>query len=343
MKRSVLAACILLCLAPLPGCGQGSSAADELERLPGVRAATVHKQALDTDYYGYTAVVDMDADASAPEIVGALDGLAEWFTGRGGDDGVRLYVGGGSVAVHDGWGDEGTGTPTAIIASAGTHRQNVANADLLLRATDVLDAPVTVRDYGWDVLTDEPGAALRKVLADPSLASAPGVRLTAPLGPVTDDFADQSQRPTKFGSSEPVRKQHLTTYDAAVANERKVREGQAHVSFVGSDPGVEPSLTDEHPGAIEIRMDLRLPGMAGPRELAADPLADPRWPVVAAQLDVLRTLPEGSRFSADLEWGRAPEGGPGHLHWLVDLGVGDTRPGQPHGAWQDAAFAYLNR
>lgn len=347
MKRSAVATCATLALTLLPACGAESGSADDLEQLPGVRAAAVHRQAIDTGAYSYTAVVDMEADASSDELVGALDGLAEWFAdGHGGEDGVRLYVGAGSVEVYGGWGDEGDGSPTAVVTDAGSHQQNVAHADLLLRATDVLGLPVTVRGYGWQVRTDEPRATLQKVAADPALARMPGVHLFAPFPTVGDQegtVPDGWARPAEFGSSEPVRRQHVATYDAAVATARLLGEGQARVDFVGSDPGVDPRPTDTHPGAIEIRMYLRLPGMAGPRALAEDPLDDPRWPVVAAQLDLLRNLPEGSRVSVGLESGTAPEGGPGNLSWLVDVGVGETQPGRPRGAWQQAAFAHLNR
>ncbi|GGO92297.1 hypothetical protein GCM10011584_28370 [Nocardioides phosphati] len=344
MKRLALAARLVPAVVVLAACGIGTYGVDDLRGLPGVRAAAVHKQAIDTGAWSYTAVVDMDAHATRDQVAGALDGLARWYQGdHGEEDGVRLYVGGDTVAVRDGWGDDGGRGPNAIITDAGSHRQNVASAAVLLRAREVFDAPVTVRGYGWTVLTPQPRAALRTLLDHPELAKVPGADLHAPQELVPDAPQDDWQLPASFGSSEAVRRQHLTTYDKAVANARLVRGARARVNFVGSDPGVDPRPTDTHPGAIEIRMDLRLPGMAGPRELAADPLADPRWPMIRAQLDLLRTLPEGSRFSIDLEWGKAPEGGPGGFRWLVDLGVGQKKPGRPHGAWQQAAFEYLNR
>ena len=44
------------------------------------------------------------------------------------------------------------------------------------------------------------------------------------------------------------------------------------------------------------------------------------WNDATAQLALLRNLPESSRVSVGLESGTAPEGGPGNLSWLVDVG-----------------------
>lgn len=324
------------------GCGGGEGGTtDAFDDLPGVRDTAIRKQALDTDYYGYTAVADMDADASREEIAGVLDGLAAWSKGRGDEDGVLLYVGGGTTTRDDdGWGDgahhEG---PTAVIATAGSRARNLANAELLLHATEVLDAPVTIRDYEWAVTTTDPTATLAAVAADPVLAAAPGLHLVQTW---EEAGASYWESPPEFASTEPVTRAHLSTYRRAIANMAKMRQGRAHLDFVGSETGVWPRHTEKHPGAITIRMTLRLPDMVGPDHLTDDPLADPRWPLVAAQIDLLRTLPEGSRLSVNLEWGRAPEAGSAaHFRWLVELEKGGKVHPKP--LWNDEAAAYLER
>lgn len=334
---------LLLAAAPaMVACGAGGGFGADARELPGVRDARVDKRALDTDYYGYTAIVDMEPGATREQITGALDLLADWkrSEGTGGDDGVRLYLGAGTVTLDDeGWGDgahhEG---PTAVIATAAGHEVNLANAALLLRATDVLEKPVTVRSYEWAVTTDEPRETLGEVARDPELAAAPGLSLAQAFEAPGVDYWS---RPPSFSSTEPLTAQHVAAYDRAVANARLVREGRVHVEFVGSETGVSPAVTDRHPGAIAIRMSLRLPGMVGPKALAADPRSDPRWPVVAAQVDLLRTLPEGSSLSVALEWGRAPEGGAGRYLWLVELSRGGTVHPKP--LWNQEAAAWMAR
>lgn len=335
-----------LLLAGLPGlaaCGTGQGFAGEARDLPGVRDARVDKRALDTDYYGYTAIVDMEKDATRDEIAGALDALSTWYAPRrGDDDGVRLYLGGGTTELDD----EGSGDsahhegPTAVVADAArSHAGNVAYADLLLHATRVLAAPVTIRDYEWTVTTDDPDEMLRRVLADPGLAAAPGLHLAQPF----EGFGPVVWRHPDFSSTEPLTREHLRVWEQAQATAKLVREGKAMVTFVGSDTATSPRTTDKHPGAIDVRTVLRLPGLAGPKALAADPTADPRWPVVAAQLDLLKTLPEGSSLSVDLEWGRAPEGGADNYGWLVSVTNGRKVALRKDVRWNAAAAAYLAR
>lgn len=340
--RVSMAGLVLAALPGLAACSADGGFAGEARDLPGVRDARVDKRALDTDYYGYTAIVDMEPGATRDQIAGALDLLADWKAseGNGGDDGVRLYLGAGTVALdEEGWGDGAHHDgPSAVIATAAGHRKNLSDADLLLRATDVLEKPVTVRGHEWAVTTDEPRETLAEVAKDRELAAAPGLFLAQAL---EEPGTDYWSTPTAFSSTEPLTPQHLAAYDRAVANARLVRQARAHVEFVGSETGVEPAVTDRHPGAITVRMSLRLPGMAGPKALAADPLADPRWPVVAAQVDLLRTLPRGSSLSVALEWGRAPEGGAGRYLWLVELSRGGRVHPKP--LWNAEAAAYLTR
>jgi hypothetical protein len=330
----------LVAAVVLTGCGQlGSSRGvdGELEALPGVRAAAVHKQALDTDYYAHNAVVDMEAGATRDQIVAALDALAAWHGEEENEDTVTLYLGGGTVSAEAGtWGDGfHQGAPTRVIATAGSHAENVGYADLLLRATDVLDAPVVVRDYEWTVTAKDPRAVLGMVLRDPELAAVAGLHVM----PEVAQGAAYWGAPAEFSSTEPLTRAHVAAYDQATRNGKLVRHGRAHVAFVGSVTGQWPRVTDKHPGAIMVDMTIRLPEMVGPQHLAADPLQDARWPAVAAQLDLLRTLPDGSQVMANLEWGRSPEGGADRFRWLVDIVKGGKVHPKP--IWNDEAARYL--
>lgn len=81
LRALVLALVGWLLVACGEGGGQGGTT-DAFDDLPGVRDTAIRKEALDTEYYGYTAVVDMEPDASVQQITAALDGLATWFKGR---------------------------------------------------------------------------------------------------------------------------------------------------------------------------------------------------------------------------------------------------------------------
>ncbi len=321
----------------------GSDGASSFRALPGVRDAMVHRYALDTDYWGHTAVVDMRADATRKEIVGALDALRRWKRGpgNGGDDAVRLTVGAGTLEREDeGW-DADAHHPgaDAVIATARSHARNAANVDLLLRARRVLRAPVTIRSWEWSVTTPDPAATARRIIADPVLSKERGVSLGPDLG--WDE--DARLEPASLASSETLTEAHLATYLAAVANERLMREGEAHVSFVGAPTNQIPPHTAEFPGAIQIYMSLRLPGSRGPKAFAADPLQDPRWPVVAAQLDLLRDLPRGSSVWVTLEHGPMDGGiSPRYSRTVVDVmtGVAPVEGGEKP-LWGEAAAAYV--
>lgn len=321
----------------------GSDGASSFRGLPGVRDATVHTYALDTDYYGHTAVVDMRRDATRSEIVGALDALHAWAQGpgNGGDDSVRLTLDAGTIDRDDeGWdADAHHISADAVLTTARSHARNVANVDLLLRARRVLCAPVTIRSWEWSVTTPDPIATARRIIDDPVLSMARGVNIGPELGWDENGWL----LPASLASSETLREDQLATYAAAVANASLVRGGEAHVSFVGAPTNQIPPHTADFPGAVQIYMSLRLPGSRGPKALAADPMQDPRWPVVAAQLDLLRDLPRGSSVWVLLEHGPMDGGiSPRFSRTVVDVmtGVAPVEGGEKP-LWEEAAAAYL--
>src|SRR5436189_4869966 len=102
---------VVLGAALLTGCGESGPAgglAGDLEDLPGVRAASVDRRALDTDYYAWDAVADMEGGATAAQIAEVLDRLAAW---RGSDAGeertTAVYLDAGTTDYEDGWRPDG--------------------------------------------------------------------------------------------------------------------------------------------------------------------------------------------------------------------------------------------
>ncbi|RJS46304.1 hypothetical protein [Nocardioides cavernaquae] len=340
-------------LAGSTGCGQAgstTSTVDRLRALPGVRDAAVERIALDDDYFGYQAAVDMEPDAQPPQIAIALDELARWKQTHEGDEtSTAVYLDGGTTDLdQETWGEGSDGGgPTAVLATAGSHARNLANAELLVAATAALDLPVTIRDGEWRVTSRAPRATAAVIAAHPDLASSPDLIISPriPLG------EERWGRPAGFGSSR-LTPELVATYDTAVANAELVREGEVSVSFVGntSTAGLGETFDEvtgekiEPPvGAVDIMIDLRLPGGAGPRSLAPRLVDDARWPMIRAQLDLLRTLPRGSHVWIWLQW--TPRGGIAYdaTRTVIEVTLGEELVGQARTPWNLQAQQYLAR
>lgn len=303
-------------LAGSAGCGVlDSDASERLEDLPGVRAAALDKFALDTDYYGYSAVADMEPDATAPQIATALDELARWTRSHKGDDAsAALYLGAGTTAYDmESWGSGGVGGgPTAVISATGSHAENLANAGLLIAATHATKLPVTITDGEWHVTSEAPRATAAVIATHPDLANVPDLVVAPRMLMDHDGFG----APAALGSSS-LTPALLAMYDRAVANADLVREsqgeGKAAVSYAGNSSSRALGETfDEETGkeivppagAVSIQVTLRLPEGAGPKTLAPRLADDPRWPMIRAQLDLLRKQPRGSGLWVWLEFTR---------------------------------------
>lgn len=323
-------------LAGAVGCGVlGSDVAGglrgDLEDLPGVRAASVERRALDTDYYAHDAVADMEPDATTEQVAEVLDRMARW---RGKDAGEQktttVYVGAGTTRYDDGWMAEGP----SLVRAGRSHEENMSNARLLLAARDAFDHRVSIFGDGfgdgtqWRVFSDAPVATAREVLADPVLAAAPRLLIEGPR--------------SRFGSVSPLRKEWVAAYSRAVGGLPHLAGTRTSVMYFGSPMNGEDFSRKVTPDQLEIILVLqvRKPRLSG---LIAEPAeADPRWSAVRSQLDVMKGRAAGSHLAVWLQYD--PIGNDyRRIHDLVDLTLGKPVRDGKKPSWNDEAAAYLVR
>lgn len=300
------------------------SFASEARGLPGVADATVEKTALDTDYWSYDAVVDMEDDATAAEIAGALDKLAGWAGQQHEEEHTTtLTVGAGEARAADGCWTEG---PPTIAPAAASAEANLRRAQLLHAATGALEEAVCVGLHTWKVFADDAVALGERVLAVPELAAAPGLVVETPHG--------------WMGPDGPLTRGFLDAYAAAQAATGRVPGGSVRINNFAP----EQSESDGSPPAsgVDVGVYVRLDGHRAAKALATPATEDPRWPAVRAQLDVLRRLPEGSTLSVTLQHDK----GCTTCFWDWTTELVHVRKGREvelgkRPLWQDAAEAYL--
>lgn len=348
--RGVRALLGVVLLALLAGCGTsaGPGGTAELADLPGVRDVALQRVALDTDYYGYHGVVDMEPDATADQVAEVLDELARWKRGLAPEyDEVTTAVllGAGTTELDDAAWLNGTAAGIGRVRDPAGNR---ADADLLVRATQQLGLPVTIEDGEWDVITPTVRETAAVIATHPDLAEVPDL-VVRPAYPPPD--TDWWGRTGSLGASPRLTPELLAAYDRVVASTRLLTEGEAFVRFVGNpsrrmlgeeydEAGdvVEPPV-----GTVQVQVDLRLPDGGGPRTLQPRLADDPRWPMIRAQLDLLRDQPTGSHLWIWLQFTR-PGGIPYDAgHSLIEVTRGEGVPKVARTPWNLEAAAYLNR
>lgn len=346
MRRAGVLAGVAV-LALLAGCGPaaqpgpGSDVAD----LPGVRDASLHRVLLDDDYFGYEGVVDMEPDATADQVADVLDELARWKRTRDAEEvTTAVFLGAGTTELHDAAWLEGAAAGIGRVRDPAGNR---ADADLLVRATAALGLPVTVEDGEWDVVSPTPRETAAAIVAMPDLAAVPDLVVRRPYPPPDTDWWG---RTGSIGASPRLTPELLTAYDRVVDSTRLVREGEASPLFVGNPTrrmlGEEydeaGNVVEQPVGTFQVQVDVRLPGGGGPRTRQPRLADDPLWPMVRAQLDVLRDQPSGSHLWITLQFTR-----PGGIAYdesrpLVEVTRGEDLPKRARTPWNLEAWAYLN-
>jgi dienelactone hydrolase len=345
MTRVVIATVLLALLAACGTTDQPRTDPD-LTDLPGVRDAALHRVALDTDYYGYHGVVDMEPDATPDQIAAVLDELARWKRTRDADEvTTAVLLGAGTTELYDAAWLDGT---AAGIGRVRDHAGNRADADLLVRATQQLGLPVTIEEGEWDVVTPTVRETAAVIATHPDLAAVPDLVVRRAYPPPDTDWWD---RTGSLGASPRLTPELLAAYDRVVDSTRLVADGDAAVLFAGNpsrralgeeydDAGnvVEPPA-----GTFQVQVDVRLPDGAGPSTRQPRLADDPLWPMVRAQLDLLRGQPTGSHLWITLRFTR-----PGGIPYdgsrsLVEVTRGKDVPKGARTPWNLEASAYLNR
>lgn len=342
------AATVAVLLTLLAACGTTAQpAADpDLADLPGVRDAALQRVVLDDDYHGYHGVVDMEPDATPDQVATALDELARWKRTRDAEEvTTAVLLGAGTTELYDAaW----LGGTAAGIGRVRDPAGNRADAELLVRATAALGLPVTIQEGEWDVITTTPRETAAVIATHPDLAEVPDL-VVRPAFPEAD--TDGWGRPGALGASPRLTPELLAAYDRVIDSTRLVTEGETLVRFVGNPSRMmlgeeldEAGKVVEPPaGTVQVQVDLRLPGGAGPRSLQPRLADDPLWPMVRAQLDALREQPTGSHLWIWLQFTR-PGGIPfDESRSLIEVTRGEDVPKVARTPWNLEASAYLNR
>jgi hypothetical protein len=318
--------------ALLAGCGEAGPAqgvAGDLEDLPGVRAASVDRRALDTDYYAWDAVADMETGATAEQIAAVLDRMAAW---RGSDAGEQrttaVYVDAGTTRYDDGWSPEGP----SLVRADQSHAVNLDHARLLLAADAALDDRVTI--FGddfmsqWRVQSSNVLETARAIRSDPVLAAAPRVLIEG--------------AGSRLGSVGPLSADWVAAYERAVGTLPQPAGARASVMYFGSRMDGEDFSPGIAPDQLQILLNIQMRERRAKELIGADATQDPRWPAVRSQLDVVKGRPGGSQIWVWLQYD-AIGNDYRRIHDLVDVTLGKpVKPGkQP--SWNDEVAAYLAR
>ncbi|WGY02729.1 hypothetical protein QI633_02980 [Nocardioides sp. QY071] len=342
---AAVAGVVLLGLVAACGTAGPPGPASDLRDLPGVRDVALERVALDTDYYGYHGVVDMEPDATPDQVADVLDELGRWKSTRDAEEvTTAVFLGAGTTELHDAAWLDGS---AAGVGRVRDHAGNRADAELLVRATAALGLPVTIEEGEWDVVTPTPRETAAAIVTMPDLAAVPDLVVRRPYPPPDTDWWG---RTGSIGASPRLTPEVLTAYDRVVDSTRLVPEGEASLLFVGNPSrralGEEydeaGNVVEQPVGTFQVQVDVRLPDGAGPRTRQPRLSDDPLWPMVRAQLDVLRDQPAGSHLWITLQFTR-----PGGIAYdesrpLVEVTRGEHLPKRARTPWNLEASAYLN-
>ncbi len=264
--------------------------------MPGVVDASVEREAFDTDYWGETIVVDMDLDATAPEVTAVLDAFIDRARSQdGAPQDAHVTLGAGTT---DSEGDDYEPEAPPMATPANRKTGNLRVARQLVAATAAFPgANVTVTASEWAATARADGDDPRPVI-DRMIAAVRG-----------DDLLS---RTTTFA---------LTAYAGPEFDERSVQ--------LSPFDGLTPAMVDHwhdlspHLDAPEFRslwltpewIDLYVRAGADvrPATLTTAAYGDALWPMLHAALDTLAEMPEPTTFTATNEWDYdVPEVGAGY-------------------------------
>jgi hypothetical protein len=321
---------VVLGAALLTGCGESGPAgglAGDLEDLPGVRAASVDRRALDTDYYAWDAVADMEGGATAAQIAEVLDRLAAW---RGSDAGeertTAVYLDAGTTDYEDGWRPDGP----SMVRSHRSHTVNLEHARLLLAADAALDGPVTI--FGddfisqWRVQSSNVLETARAIRSDPVLAAAPRVVIEGAN--------------SRLGSVGPLSADWVAAYERAVGTLPQPAGARASLMYFGTPLDGEDFRPGIAPDRLQILLTIQMRERRAPQLIDADATQDPRWPAVRSQVDVMKGRPDGSQLWVWLQYD-AIGNDYRRFHDLVDVTLGKPVKQGKEPSWNDEVAALL--
>lgn len=327
----VAAAALVACTGPdgpeppeRPG-----GAGQELDDLPGVGSAEVGEELVDQDQPGTVVVVDVEADITVEELGAvfvAVDDLAadQWIVSL--DCAPASWEG---TREQDDC-DVATGSATTASGTPG----HGARA-LLATARALPDATVRVasrRDVDVRLTTPGPApvaAALEVVLADPTLRTVGDLTLAAAPGADSERFSVTTDEPVSAPTLALWRRLEPT---------------------LGRLPGGTPgsySLAVDRGGRTTLAARVQLPGVVLPDQLTPQRYGAALWPLLRAQLDVLRELDDsgrGARYTAGNSYRPVADARPHGNDPFLDVTLGTPGRADALGrSWSVEGARHANR
>ncbi len=311
---------------------RSSRFAAELEDLPGVVDTEVEEEVVEGEGIEQLDVaLVVGDDASEAEVAAALDAVADYDRDLGFDQHHSLVV------ERDGAEDYPLSHPLSY-----SHEPDETSAELVRRwvlAEERVDPALSWTADGYGVVTVELGeeagaddvtALAEEIRSDTDLAALPRWTLTAEGDDARAYFS------TENGMSGAV----VASWTTAVANLDLGPDGTSLTLTPQNSPG---SYEADPPPAGSMRLDvgLDLPGVVPPAQLTPARWGGRLWPMLRAQLDVVRGLPPSSRFGAD-NFYREADGTGGALDQFLYVSAGEpATPEDPDRGWNAAAARYL--
>ncbi len=342
-SRCVVAvpALLLVVAGLLAGCdddGARSPAGfdDGLEALPGVVEAGSELVDVDDGVQQLQVEVVVDEDASVTQVVGVVDAVAEHDEARDPDTGYAISLHRDGTEEHAlSWAYD----PPEDVEEA-VSRWTLAGEQLPDDLAWTADGyGQIVVDVGDEADAEDVAATAELIAADTELAALPRWSLRGKRSPDDEEnFAAALSLATDAGLTTEV----VAWWRRAAA---LADLAPGTVTTLALEPRNRAGSYSADPpprGSMSVWLALQLPGVVPPADLTPARWGDRLWPLLRAELDLVRDLPPGSGAGANnhyLESADSPSFGSDAF-----FGVRDGEPAEPDDlgrGWNEAGLRYL--
>ncbi len=339
MRRLGLVVLPLLVL-PLACTDEGSRSPagsdDGLEALPGVVEATSELAEVDDGVQQLQVEVVVEADASVAQVVALVSAVAEQDEAGSTDTGYAITLRRDGAEEHGlSWEyDEPEDVEEAV--SRWTLAGEQLPDDLAWTADGYGQIVV---DVGDDATADDVATTAERIVADPEVAALPRWSLRGKRSPDDEEnFAAGLSLATDAGMTTEViawwRRAAALADLAPGTVDALALEARNSAGSYSADPAP--------PGSMSVWLALDLPGVVPPDALTPARWGDRLWPLLRAELDLVRDLPPGSGAGANNHYRKradSPSTGSDPF-----FGVTDGEPAAPDDlgrGWNEAGLRYL--
>lgn len=313
-----------------------------LQGLDGVRDASVESVEVDDGQFDDLVTVDAEPEATADEIAAMLEAVAA-DPPQDPDPGSYAYTG---VVLLDAGETEWPGTPGIGTDEGDDSVDGIwFSADDLSRYAEGSGAGTTTERFVSAVEAFN-GARVtqdRETLVVEERTDADSLdRLDEASRTVVDDPVLAAEAPISLIVQGPESRSVLTGVEGITSDLRAdwsaVRAGLQRLSGISvSNVDVATGGTDLAAEVLTIDIDLQLPGAVPPARLTPARYGDQLWPMIRAELDLLRDRPDQSLLSVT---NTAEDGGASDPFLYVETGRPAVKDDQGR-SWNAEALDYL--